>query len=73
MKQYIATDGSKWNIDFDGYLFGWAHEDYDGAPDAYDHRHGHARTLAGAQEDIEEWIFDHETGEFVDSWPSFLD
>lgn len=31
------------------------HDDFDGAPDAHDHRCGHARTVEDAKRDIDAW------------------
>lgn len=38
----------------------WVHPDFDGAPDAFDHRHGHAKSKAAAFADIDAWFDEHE-------------
>lgn len=37
-----------------GYAYQFTHDDYDGAPDAHDNRHGHAVSVAAAKEEIDE-------------------
>lgn len=56
-----------YQIDFDAkpipdrsHDWGWAHEDYDGAEDANDHRCGYSRSLAAAKADIDEQIAEGE-------------
>lgn len=62
---YTASDGSLWHISADfppipwrGADWGWWHDDYDGAPDAYDDRHGSAATKELAMRDIEEKVLE---------------
>lgn len=40
--------------------FTWVHEDYDGAPDAYDHRHGFGASIEGCIMQINEYILENE-------------
>ena len=58
--QYKASDGGLWNIQNDGptpkLAWSYVHDDYDGAPDAGDHRHGHAETRKECIKEIEEMI-----------------
>jgi hypothetical protein len=41
-----------------GYMepFAFVHDDYDGAPDAHDHRHGEAKSIEDCIDQIEEQI-----------------
>lgn len=60
---YRANDGSLWNLCEDqppipsrAHDWTWWHDDYDGAPDAHDDRHGTAPTKEAALRGIEEWV-----------------
>ena len=62
---YIATDGSKWNLSYDcppipvrGIDWSATHDDYDGAPDAYDNRSVTAETRSAVIKAVEEFIED---------------
>lgn len=39
---------------FGGYNYEYTHDDYDGAEDAHDHRHGYAKTVEEAKAEIDE-------------------
>ena len=61
--RHVASDGSHWHvlrnpkpIPTEAFDWDWSHADYDGAPDAHDHRCGHAASREEAEEAIEEWI-----------------
>ncbi len=65
MDKYIASDGSIWYIRRDpppvfirGADFSFYHEDFDGAPDAFDNRCGYAATEKEAMQEIEDAIID---------------
>jgi len=55
-QQHVASDGSRWDIFATFIGIGATHEDYDGAPDAYDHRHTWAKDKKELIENIEELI-----------------
>lgn len=39
---------------FGGYEYAYVHDDYDGAEDAYDHRHGYTKTIDEAKTEIDD-------------------
>ncbi len=41
----------------------WVHPDWDGAPDAFDHRAGHAKSKAAAIAEVDAWHEEHESSE----------
>ena len=60
---FACTPYRGYRIDFDAkpipdrsHDWGWAHEDFDGAEDANDHRYGYSRSLAAAKADIDEQL-----------------
>ncbi len=78
-EQYIASDGSKWEVGVEPifYLMCYAHEDYDGAPDSGDHRCGFGKTREDCIERIEEYIEDQDDEPLdpqtvKDSGPNYL-
>ena len=61
--KYTATDGSLWHLTNEPppvptrqLDWQYVHDDYDGAPDAYDDRHGHAPSRRAAIKAVEEWV-----------------
>lgn len=64
--KHEASDGSLWHItntrppvpnrNFD---WEWVSDDYDGAPDAYDDRHGYEASEQACKNSIEDWIVDY--------------
>jgi hypothetical protein len=45
--------------------YGWAHKNYDGAPDSYDNRCGHSHSLEECYGDIDANILDTEESDGV--------
>lgn len=45
-----------------GLTWSWVAEDYDGAPDANDHRHGHGKSIEDCIHQINEYILENEVG-----------
>ncbi len=65
-ERYHASDGSTWNVYCDPppipprcHDWTWVHDDYDGAPDAGDDRHGTAPTREAAIAAVEEWVAEY--------------
>ena len=64
--EYIDSNGDPWTISLDpkpiptaALDIDYCHEDYDGAPDAHDHRCGNAGSIAEAKAIIEEIAADY--------------
>jgi len=67
--EYFAADGSVWTIrnvcpPIPLRCFDWeyVHDEYDGAPDAFDDRHGNVASMAEAIEAIEEHVSENWDG-----------
>ncbi len=64
-QDYTDSHGDLWHIRYTcppiptrQYDWEYWHDDYDGAPDAFDPRSGNARTPRACRQAIEEWIYE---------------